>query len=517
MCLQPLSHLSVVACGIASEFIKLPFVFDVLGEADLVADVDYPSVVERRFAVELAEYLVLIRRQYHGVHLVRSVDHREKLKVEPSLVVRYPPGLEVIELPCRERYIELHVVDLMRLAVEKYDVFRRDGSAEAVAQIQSERRSVDGCRQARPVPNVFIRPHAPAPIEPARRAVRKRILVVAQSDRAAARKAVDLGVVIEASSLFERRRHGDIVPVVSAELYLAAQILFVDVVLIFAGQPSRAAVVDERHFDSALVEAHIAVRAVGRESELAAWHEADLALCYKAVPLEVEHRHRCERHVRIVRYRERDHALVVAEIVVVPFLDAQPLAADRGASVGLDLRKRVTALNKRALAVEQLARKKHTARDAVVALHALTLGELRSLTRLFETVLFALLHARIAGKEARLFERGTVRRVDVAKRARDAVAYSARLTRRAAAANVDDHVVLAGGLRFRERLIDYEPERIEREIILERTLIDRYRARAAGQDADARNRFFTSARAPILDLLFSGSFCCHVRLPLFYF
>ena len=337
MCLQPLSHLSVVACGIASEFIELPFVFDVLGEADLVADVDYPSVVERRFAVKLAEYLVLIRRQYHGVHFVRSVDHREKLKVKPSFVVRYPPRLEVIELSCRERHIELHVVYLVRFAVVKYDVFRRDGSAEAVAQIQSERRSVDRCRQARPVPNIFIRPHAPAPIEPARCAVRKRVAVVAQPQPAAARQAVDLGVVIKASSLFERRRHGDIVPVVSAELYLASQILFVDVVLEFAGQLSRAAVVDERHLDAALVEAHIAVRAVGRKSEPAAGHKADLALCHEAVPLEVEHRHRCERHVRIVRYRERDHALVVAEIVIVPFLDAEFFAADRGTVVNLDL------------------------------------------------------------------------------------------------------------------------------------------------------------------------------------
>lgn len=488
-----------------------------LGKAYLVADVDYRSVVERRFAVELTEHLVLIRRQYDGVHFVRSVYDREELQVQPSFVVGYPPGLEVVELARGKRNIELHVVYLVRLAAVEDDVLRRDGSAEAVTEVQPERCSVYRCRQARPVPNVFIRPHAPAPIETARRICRKSILVVAYPQPAAARQTVDLGVVVETLPFFERRRYGDIVAVVSAELYLAQQVFFVDVVLELAGQPARAVIVDERYLDAALVERHAPVRTVRREAELAARHESHLALCNVAVPLEIEHRHGRERHIRIVRNSQSDHASVVAEVVVIPFFDAQPLAADRRTVVGLDLRKRVTALNERALAVEKLAGKQHAARNTVVAPHALTLGELRSFTRLFETVFLALLHARIAREEARFFERGTVRGVDVAKRARYAVTYRARLTGRTAAADVDDNVVLACGLRLGERLIDDEPERIEREIILERTLIDRYRTRAAGKHTDASDGFFASARAPILNFLFRGSFSCHVRLPLFYF
>ena len=86
---------------------------------------------------------------------------------------------------------------------------------------------------------------------------------------------------------------------------------------------------------------------------------------------------------------------------------------------------------------------------------------------------------------------------------------SARLTGKAAAANVDYNVELADGVGLDERLVDNEFERIEREILVDLTLVDSDGAGAAGQDAHARDSLFTPSRTPILNFLFSGRFSCH--------
>ena len=73
----------------------------------------------------------------------------------------------------------------------------------------------------------------------------------------------------------------------------------------------------------------------------------------------------------------------------------------------------------------------------------LSLGELRSATCLFETVLFALFDAGIAGKETGLFKGGTAIGLCLKKSAGNAEADCACLTSKTAAVNVDVYVILA--------------------------------------------------------------------------
>ena len=94
------------------------------------------------------------------------------------------------------------------------------------------------------------------------------------------------------------------------------------------------------------------------------------------------------------------------------------------------------------------------------------------------------------------------------ERASDAVADCACLTGKSAALDVDEHVVLIGGVGQRERLIDDKLEGVESEIIVQTALVYVDGA-GAGNEANASDCLFTTAGAPILQFLLSGSFRCH--------
>src|SRR3954465_2015020 len=118
---------------------------------------------------------------------------------------------------------------------------------------------------------------------------------------------------------------------------------------------------------------------------------------------------------------------------------------------------------------------------------ALALGELRPLAGLLEAGLLALLDARVASQEAAALELATQVRVRLEQRTADAVAQGAGLRRDPAALHAGDDVharLVADGL---ERLAGGLLQRGAREERVERTAVDRVRARARDED-DARDR-----------------------------
>lgn len=103
----------------------------------------------------------------------------------------------------------------------------------------------------------------------------------------------------------------------------------------------------------------------------------------------------------------------------------------------------------------------------------LSLGELRSLARFVQSVLLTLFGSWVAGEVAFLLEDGSVRlAVCDAERSCYAVADSARLSGKAAAADVDEHVILVLGAGGNEGLIDDQLHRIEGEVFLKAALVD---------------------------------------------
>ena len=122
-----------------------------------------------------------------------------------------------------------------------------------------------------------------------------------------------------------------------------------------------------------------------------------------------------------------------------------------------------------------------------------------------QTVLFALLHSRIAGKEPCLFQRAAKLRICGEQRAGDAVTNRARLAGRAAAVDVDVHVILFGKVRENQGRTDDHLEGFETEILVDVTLVDRDVA-GAGEKTNARDGLLASAGADVSDL-------CHCRSP----
>src|SRR6188472_2392515 len=116
----------------------------------------------------------------------------------------------------------------------------------------------------------------------------------------------------------------------------------------------------------------------------------------------------------------------------------------------------------------------------------LTLAELRTLARLLEAGLLALLDARVARQEAAALELAAQVGVGLEQRATDAVAQRAGLGGHAAAVHPRDDVHPALIADRLERLADRALERVAGEDVLERAAVDRVRARA-GTQRDARD------------------------------
>src|SRR5690606_14221289 len=115
---------------------------------------------------------------------------------------------------------------------------------------------------------------------------------------------------------------------------------------------------------------------------------------------------------------------------------------------------------------------------------SLALRELEAAASLGAAVLLTLDDARVAGQEALGLDRGAQRRLIFGQRLRDAVLDGAGLPREAATLDRADHVILAGPLGDRERLVDDEAQRRAREIDFLIAAIDRDLA-GAGLHPDA--------------------------------
>ena len=137
------------------------------------------------------------------------------------------------------------------------------------------------------------------------------------------------------------------------------------------------------------------------------------------------------------------------------------------------------------------------------------LGELRSAAGLFETVLLALFHARVAGQQTGGFQDGAVALVDEEQGAGDAVADGAGLAGHAAAGDGGFDVDLAEGVGSDQGLTDDELQGIETEVLLDVTAVDRDGAGPAGEQMDSCHGGLSSAGTVEIGLL-TG---IHIRLP----
>src|SRR5271163_3208882 len=126
---------------------------------------------------------------------------------------------------------------------------------------------------------------------------------------------------------------------------------------------------------------------------------------------------------------------------------------------------------------------------------ALALGVLRTLASLVAAVLFALDLARVARQHPALAQRRTQRLGGDDQRARDSVAHGLGLRRDAAAANADDHVVMALRLGEFEGFEDLHARGVTRKIDLERALVDTD-GTSAGCEAHPRDRSLAFANRP---------------------
>ena len=129
------------------------------------------------------------------------------------------------------------------------------------------------------------------------------------------------------------------------------------------------------------------------------------------------------------------------------------------------------------------------------------LAELRSATGAFETVLFALFHSGVSGKETGLLESGAEILVVLQQGAGKAVADGAGLAGHAAARYAADHVELLGGLGEGERLTDDEFQRFKTEIIVDLSVVDDDLT-GAGIHAHTRDGFLSSAGAVKIRITF---------------
>ena len=125
----------------------------------------------------------------------------------------------------------------------------------------------------------------------------------------------------------------------------------------------------------------------------------------------------------------------------------------------------------------------------------LSLGELGGAAGCFETVLFALLHSGVTGKEAGLLKGRTVLLVDAQKGSGDAMTDGAGLAGNAAAEDGNYNVEAAGGSGELQGLTDDELKGIETEIIVDVTVVDGDLTGSVGEEANSCDGGLSAAGA----------------------
>src|SRR6266545_6437963 len=130
---------------------------------------------------------------------------------------------------------------------------------------------------------------------------------------------------------------------------------------------------------------------------------------------------------------------------------------------------------------------------------SLTLAELEAAPGALLSVLLALLDAGVPREESRLLEALPEFQVELAQRARDAVADGSRLRRRTTAGDDGQHVELLGRLRDREGLLGHHLQRfVAAEVVVEGLVVEMDLARAGAQPHARDGRLALSGRV-VLD------------------
>ena len=293
------------------------------------------------------------------VRAARAVEHGGVVHLEAAVVAREGPRPHVVRrgLTAVAGDVEGDLAELVRPALVKEHVLARGARvAEAVADVEAELLPVHEAGGAAPVPRVFVRPHAAAPVEhgeAVRRVKGVRAVVVAVGHGALGAHAVDLLVVVEVLVLVKRRGddHGfgrDV-----RERHLRVQRALGAEVFHLRDEHAAVSLVLEQDAVVPPGAVHIAL--------LAALGQADLAVgeglhrAFRDLPplVEVEQGDGVEPHVAVVRNGQGQGEVAVVDAVVVPFLDAQLGGLNVAAAVDGQQGLRVAGLGQVAARVEQ--------------------------------------------------------------------------------------------------------------------------------------------------------------------
>ena len=138
----------------------------------------------------------------------------------------------------------------------------------------------------------------------------------------------------------------------------------------------------------------------------------------------------------------------------------------------------------------------------------LALGELGSTTGGLQTVLLALLHARITSQETSLLQIAAQFGVGLAQGAGDTVTDSASLAGEATAVYVNNNVELANGIGNAEGLVNDELHGLKTEVLVDVSAVNGNNA-ATGIEANSSNGLLSSTGS--VEIGFST--CIHSHLP----
>ena len=268
------------------------------------------------------------------VRAARAVEHGGVVHLEAAVVAREGPRPHVVRrgLSAVAGDVEGDLAELVCPALVKEHVLARGARVtEAVADVEAEFLPVHETRGAAPVPRVFVRPHAAAPVEhgeAVRRVEGICAVVVAVGHGALGAHAVDLLVVVKVLVFVKRRGDDHGLGRDVRERHLRVQRALGAEVFHLRDEHAAVSLI----FKQDAVVPPGAVHIAG----LAALGQADAAVgeglhrAFRDLPplVEVEQGDGVEPHVAVVRDGQGQGKVAVVDAVVVPFLDAQLVGFD---------------------------------------------------------------------------------------------------------------------------------------------------------------------------------------------
>ena len=317
------------------------------------------SSIEEDVSREEPEDLMLVGTQDQEVGVAMAVI--DGLKGDGDIARRAAelPGLqEDIAAALIHRNIEFDVVEFEGATrVEDHVLAGFGRIPEAIAEVPAKGLAIQKGIQGRPIPGVLIGPDSPAPIQNAIATVVHVIDLFAELGIAAGFEAIDLLVVIEMPRLLEGggddHRIGEglfEVDVAMEGFFLIAEFLHV------AKEVTLLPFMTEFHGKALLLVFEFDVSGGGafrkRKTGLGEHADDRLGDVFGGAP-EIEHRDRGHVHVAVVVDRQGNAVILVADIVIIPFLEARILGGHQGAVILLDEGEGIAGFGKVAVAIKQ--------------------------------------------------------------------------------------------------------------------------------------------------------------------